>query len=221
MLDVSSPPKPLLRGVSHQVAFFVALAGAISLLFYAIHVRDSGMPDRPIWGVVTYGASLCGLFGTSALYHRVPWEPAAEAWMRRLDHSAIFALIAGTFTPLAVRLGAGAVSALSLIWGGAVLGMLQACFWKGAPRAVPAVLAVLLGWSMLPFLVALHPLVGSGSLALVGIGGVLYSAGAVVYARKRPDPSPHIFGYHEVFHALTIVAALCHYVAVVRVVGSA
>lgn len=215
------PLKPLLRGVSHQIAFFVALAGTVGLLIYAIHIRNSGVPDRPLWGVAVYGASLCGLFGTSALYHRIPWQPAAEAWMRRLDHSAIFALIAGTFTPLALRLGAGAVSALSLIWGGALLGMLQACFWKSAPRYLIALLAVALGWSMLPYLVQLHPLVGSGSLALVGVGGVLYSVGAVVYARKRPDPSPHIFGYHEVFHALTIVAALCHFVAVVRVVGSA
>lgn len=210
----TTPQKPLLRGVSHQVAFFIAVAGTAGLLLLATCARD-------LWGAAIYGGSLSVLFGTSALYHRIQWRPAARTWMRRLDHSAIFVLIAGTFTPLALRLDAGATLALSLIWGGALIGILQSLFWVGAPKAVVAVLAVALGWSMVPFLADLRALLGPVGISLVAAGGVLYSVGALVYARKRPDPVPGVFGYHEVFHALVIGAAICHFVAVALVLKSA
>ena len=209
-----SPQKPLLRGVSHQVAFFIAVVGTVGLLFLATGSRD-------LWGAGIYGASLSVLFGTSALYHRIHWRPAARAWMRRLDHSAIFVLIAGTFTPLALHLASGGTLALSLIWGGALIGILQSLFWVHAPKALVAILAVALGWSMIPFLADLRALLGPVGISLVTAGGVLYSAGALVYAKKRPDPAPRVFCYHEVFHAMVVGAAICHFIAVALVLGSA
>ena len=201
--------KPLLRGVSHQIAFFVALVGAVALLLLA---RDR----TALTGAAVYGASLATLFGVSALYHRRNWAPAPRTLMRKLDHSAIFVLIAGTFTPFCLSLGdRGGALGLSLVWGGALLGIAQSLFWVHAPKWVVAVACVALAWSMTPLLARAAD---AHELALLLAGGLLYSAGAVIYALKRPDPAPAVFGYHEVFHALVIAGSACHYAAVVPMV---
>ena len=201
--------KPLLRGVSHQIAFFVALAGAAALLLRA---RDA----LALTGAAIYGVSLATLFGVSALYHRRDWAPAPRTLMRKLDHSAIFVLIAGTFTPFCLSLGGrGRALGLLLVWGGAALGIAQSLFWVHAPKWVVAAACVGLAWSMTPLLARAAD--ARGLWLLLG-GGVLYSAGAAIYAARRPDPVPAVFGYHEVFHALVIAGSACHYAAVVPMV---
>ena len=197
--------KPLLRGVSHEIAAGVALAGLVALVLLA-----SGPRARV--GALVYGASLVALFSVSALYHRANWSPRAYLWMRRLDHSAIFLLIAGTFTPLCLLLGDPRAHAmLAVVWAGAGLGVLRALVWPRAPRMVATALYLLLGWAALPLVPAMYRALGAGSIALLAAGGLLYSVGAVIYATRRPDPFPRVFGYHEVFHALVIAAAGLHY----------
>ena len=201
--------KPLLRGVSHQIAFFVALAAAAFLL----RLAHDGLA---LLGAAIYGVSLSALFGVSALYHRRNWQPAPRTLMRKLDHSAIFLLIAGTFTPFCLALGPGLrAQGLALVWGGALLGIAQSLFWVHAPKWVVAAACVALAWSMTPLLARAADARG---LWLLLTGGVLYSAGAGIYAARRPDPVPAVFGYHEVFHALVIAGSACHYAAVVPLV---
>jgi hemolysin III len=201
-------PKPLLRGVSHQIAFFVALAGCGALSFLA-------QGHRAALAAGIYGASLATLFGVSALYHRRHWEPAQRQWMRRLDHSAIFLLIAGTFTPFCLKLQSGRAAALALVWGGCGLGILQSLFWVRAPKPLVAAAAVALSWGMTPILMRSA---GPQGLALLIAGGVLYSFGAAAYALKRPDPAPAVFGYHEIFHAFVIAGSACHFAAVLPII---
>ena len=204
--DVVAPrPKPLLRGVSHEIAAGVALAGLVALVLLA-------PGPRARMGALVYGVSLVALFSVSALYHRPTWSPRARLWMRRLDHSAIFLLIAGTFTPLCLLLGdARAHTMLAVVWVGAGLGVLRALVWPRAPRMVATALYLLLGWAAVPLVPAMYRALGPGSLALLAAGGLLYSVGAVIYATRRPDPFPRVFGYHEVFHALVIAAAGLHF----------
>jgi hemolysin III len=198
-------PKPLLRGVSHEIAAGVALAGLVALVLLA-------PGPRARVGALVYGLSLVALFSVSALYHRPTWSPRARLWMRRLDHSAIFLLIAGTFTPLCLLLGdARARAMLAVVWAGAGLGVLRALVWPKAPRVVATALYLLLGWAVVPLIPAMYRALGGVSLALLAAGGVLYSVGAVIYATRRPDPFPRVFGYHEVFHALVIAAAGLHF----------
>ena len=203
--------RPLLRGVLHQIAFYVALAGNAVLLF-----RARGADAFA--GALVYGTCLCVLLGTSALYHRKTWGPAAKERMRRLDHSAIFFLIAGTFTPMCLLLTDGRALALSLVWSVAVLGVLRAVFWRNAPKPLVAALCVAFGLSAIPLLGNVLHATGPVPLALVLTGGVFYIAGAAIYSLRRPDPVPHIFGYHEVFHALVVAASVCHYFAITAVV---
>jgi hemolysin III len=204
--------KPLLRGVSHQIAFFFALAAAGVLVSVA-------RGPRATWAAAVYGASLVALLGTSALYHRVQWRPRPREWMRRLDHSAIFVLIAGTFTPLCLLLpGRRAAIALALSWGGAALGVAQSLFWVKAPKPIVAGLCVVLGWSVFPLLGSIRATSGTLGLELLLAGGVLYSMGALAYALRRPNPVPGVFGYHEVFHALVVLASVCHFGTVQAVV---
>jgi hemolysin III len=205
-------PKPLLRGVSHEIAAGGALAAWIVLALAARSVRG-------LVAANVYGAALFALFAVSALYHRPTWAPPARALLRRLDHSAIFLLIAGTYTPLCLLLGdrRGTVL-LAVAWTGAVLGMLQSVLWVRAPKPLVAAIAVALGWVVLPIITRIRGAVGAGGVALLLAGGVVYSFGAVVYATRRPDPSPRVFGYHEVFHALVIVAAALHLAVVARAV---
>ena len=207
MADTHSPTRtrPLLRGVSHEIAAGVALAGLVALVLLAPGPRARA-------AALVYGFSLVALFSVSALYHRPAWSPRALLWMRRLDHSAIFLLIAGTFTPMCLLLGdAFARTMLAVVWAGAGLGILRALLWPRAPRGVATALYLLLGWAAVPLAPAMYRALGPGSMALLAAGGLLYSVGAVIYATRRPDPFPRVFGYHEVFHALVIAAAGLHY----------
>lgn len=200
--------KPRLRGVSHTYAAVVA-AGLGGLLMARVAAGDARR------AVLVYTLSLVTLFGVSAAYHRPTWSPVARQWMRRLDHAAIFVLIAGTYTALCLGLPPADASTLrTFVWVGALLGVLQSVLWVTAPKPLIAVLYVALGWSIAPYMKTVYASVGGAPLALVLVGGVAYSAGAVVYAKKRPDPVPAVFGYHEVFHALVIVAAALHFAAV-------
>ncbi len=211
-MNEPTPVKPRLRGVSHQIAAGVALVAGTLLVRAAPTeaARQSAM---------VYTACLTALFAISAAYHRPTWQPTARAWMRRLDHAGIFLFIAGTYTPLCLALAPHDGSTLrAVVWCGAIAGVVQSVLWVQAPKPLIAVLYVILGWSILPYVGRMYAAVGVMPLALVLGGGVVYSLGALVYAKKRPDPVPAVFGYHEVFHALVIVAAALHYAAVARVV---
>lgn len=201
--------KPRLRGVSHQYAFFVALAAGAALVVLA-----RGGEARVVAGV--YALSLSAMFGASALYHRIDWSPRPAAWLRRLDHSMIFVLVAGTYTPFAVLVLAPALgwTVLAVVWGGALVGIVISLLWIDAPRWLTALLYVALGWVSIVVMPQLWDRAGVLAVALLATGGLLYTAGAVVYARRRPDPAPRVFGYHEVFHVLVIAAAAVHFAAV-------
>ncbi|GAC1329261.1 MAG: hemolysin III family protein [Mycobacteriales bacterium] len=206
--DALEAVKPRLRGVLHEGAFFVSLVTGVVLVALA-------NPGRARVATAIYAASVTLLFGTSALYHRRTWSPRARSVMKRLDHSMIFVLIAGTYTPFALLVlhGRAVVAVLLVAWGGAALGIGLRMIWIGASRWLVIPLYIGLGWigaTIFPQL--LHS--GVLTLVLVLLGGLFYSLGAVVYAAKRPDPSPSTFGYHEVFHALTLAAFVVHYIAV-------
>ena len=204
-----TPVKPRLRGVLHQWAFFASLVTGATLVLLA-----SG--TRATVALAVYAAAVSGLFGASALYHRITWSPAARRWMRRLDHSMIFLLIAGTYTPFALLLMSGALATVVLVvvWAGALGGIVLKLVWIDAPKWLVAVVYVALGWVAVVALPQLVSSAGVAAVTLVIAGGLLYTAGAVIYALRRPDPVPAVFGYHEVFHALVIAAAALHYAAV-------
>ena len=202
--------KPKFRGVSHEWAFFLSLGLGISLLVLA----DT---PRKLLAVTIYTVSLCGLFCTSALYHRVNWKTSkARKLMKRLDHSMIFLLIAGTVTPFALLTMSGtwATAILIAVWAGAVIGVLIELLWTTSPKWVSAIIYVIVGWIGA---VAFPQIVGTAGIIaglLIATGGILYTIGAVVYATQRPDPNPTYFGYHEVFHLLVIAAAASHFAAI-------
>jgi hemolysin III len=202
--------KPRLRGVSHQWAFFVSLVSGAALVLAAPGGRST-------LAAAVYATSVAALFGASALYHRITWASAAtRRWMRRLDHSMIFVLIAGTYTPFALLVLEGRLATAILIgvWAGALAGVLFKLVWIDAPKWLVALTYVLLGWVAVVAFPELIRELGIVATALVGGGGVLYTAGALVYALRRPDPAPAVFGYHELFHALVIGAAALQYAAV-------
>ena len=201
--------KPRLRGVSHQWAFFVSVVLGALLVVFA--------PDGEARAATTiYALAVCGLFGVSALYHRHTWAPAARRWMRRLDHSMIFVLIAGTFTPFGMLVLEGplAVVVLCIVWGGALAGVIMKLVWIDAPKWLVATTYVALGWVVVAAMPQLGSRLGLVALALLIGGGTAYTAGAIIYALGRPNPAPKVFGYHEIFHALVIAAAGAHFVAV-------
>lgn len=202
--------KPRLRGVFHQWA----CAGAVPL---GLVLVVSAGTARARVALTVYSVSLVALFGVSALYHRVNWRSlSGRDWMRRLDHSMIFVLIAGSYTPFAVLVlhGPLAVAILLAVWAGALLGIALNLVWREAPVWLRAGLYVGLGWIAVAALPQLGAAVGVGGLALLGLGGVLYTLGAVVYAVRRPDPVPTVFGYHELFHILVIAAAALQYAVI-------
>ena len=202
--------KPRLRGVSHQWAFFVSLLTGGALVATA-------PGGRATVAAAIYAVSVAGLFGSSALYHRITWaSAAARRWMRRLDHSMIFVLIAGTYTPFALLAlkGTLATAILVAVWAGAGAGVIMKLVWIDAPKWVVALTYVLLGWVAVAAFPQLYDAVGLTGITMVAGGGLLYTAGAVVYAVRRPDPVPTVFGYHEVFHVLVIVAAALQYAVV-------
>jgi len=202
--------KPKFRGVSHEWAFFLSLGLGISLLVLA----DT---PRKLLAVGIYTISLCALFGTSALYHRVNWKTSrARMLMRRLDHSMIFLLIAGTVTPFALLTmeGTWATAILIAVWSAAALGVVVELVWTGSPKWVSALIYVAVGWIGA---LAFPAIIGGAGVAaglLVATGGLLYTVGAVVYATGRPNPSPTYFGYHEIFHVFVIGAAGTHFAAI-------
>lgn len=205
--------RPRLRGVSHQYAFFVSVAlGAVLVA--------SAPPGWATAACAVYAVAVCGLFGTSALYHRLTWTPRGRRRMRRLDHSMIFVLIAGTYTPVAVLALSGTMQVvmLSVAWGGALAGVVLKVVWVDAPKWLGAAIYVALGWVSLPALGQLSTAVGTLAVVGFGVGGVLYTAGAVIYALGKPNPWPGIFGFHEVFHALVIAAAALHYAVIALLV---
>jgi hemolysin III len=172
--------------------------------------------------VFVFAVSLANLFGTSALYHRVDWSPRARRRLRRLDHAAIFVLIAGGYTPLFALIPSseGGHGALAAIWVGATVGVVKSLVWPDAPKWMTALLCVVLGWTVVGQVVDRASAVGALSIGLLVASGLIYSFGAVVYALKRPDPLPRVFGYHEVFHALVVVASVClfgHVLTLLRV----
>ena len=205
----SQPVKPRLRGVSHEYAFFVSLACGVALILAA-----SGGKAR--LAATIYAVAVSALFGTSALYHRVTWRPSARRWMRRLDHSMIFVMIAGTYTPGALIALHGTLSKtiLIIVWAGALGGVIFKLVWIDAPKWLLASVYVLLGLVSGAIVGELPAAIGWLGMAGLALGGLLYVIGAVVYASGRPDPSPKVFGYHEVFHALVIVAAGLQYAVI-------
>jgi hemolysin III len=202
--------KPRLRGVSHEWAFFISIGLGAALVILA-------KTPKATLAVAIYAVSLSALLGTSALYHRVNWtRPDVRRWMRRLDHSMIFFLIAGTYTPFALLVlnGALASAILLVVWIGAIAGAVVEMIWIDHPKWVGALIYLALGWVAVAAFPALWSQMGVAGTLLVAAGGLLYTAGAVVYATQRPDPNPAIFGYHEVFHLFVIAAAAAQYAAV-------
>ncbi|MEC3952055.1 hemolysin III family protein [Nocardia sp. CDC153] len=204
--------KPRMRGWIHAWAVGVAAIAGIVLVSAATTVSATAA-----WSTLVYAITVCGVFGISATYHRVNWKTdRTRMWMKRADHSMIFLFIAGSYTPFAllgVRGAAGTVL-LSIVWAGALAGVALKMLWPTAPRWVGVPLYLLLGWAIVPVAGTLIGNVGWTPVILLLAGGIAYSVGGVLYASRWPDPWPEVFGHHEFFHAATVVAALCHYIAV-------
>jgi hemolysin III len=201
--------KPSWRGVLHGTAFFLAVPLGVVL---ALEVHTS--IGRA--AAIAFAASVAAMFGASALYHLVNWTEGRRRWMRRLDHAGIYGLIAGSYTPfgLLVLRGDWRVTVLAIVWSGAAVAVVLKLVWVDAPKWVSAAFAITLGWVGIAVFPQLVDRVGVAGSALVLAGGLAYTAGAIVYVRRRPDPAPEVFGYHEVFHAFTIVAVACQYSAI-------
>jgi hemolysin III len=203
--------RPRLRGWLHLFAFFTSIVAGATLIPLA-----AVLGARAGWSVTIYCVTICGLFGVSALYHRRRWSPRAWKLMKRLDHSMIFLFIAGTYTPFAMLAVDEPKSywLLSGVWIAAAGGVALKLIWPTAPRWLGVPIYIGLGWVAVFVLTDILRNSGVAALVLLAAGGLLYTIGGIAYAAKRPNPWPGTFGYHEVFHAMTIVAALCHYIAV-------
>jgi hemolysin III len=203
------PAKPRLRGVSHQYAFFISIGCGVGLILAASEGRARVAAS-------IYAAAVSALLGTSALYHRVTWRPQARRWMRRLDHSMIFVLIAGTYTPVALLALKGSLASTILIvlWAGALGGVIFKLAWIDAPKWLFAIVYVLLGLVTAAIFGELPAAIGWLGALGIALGGALYLTGAVIYASEKPNPWPKVFGYHEVFHAFVLAAAGLHYAVI-------
>jgi hemolysin III len=210
-----SPPsaaaaRPQLRGAFHGLGLVIALGVGIPFVLAA--------PDgKATFAAATFAGAVVAMLTASTLYHRVTWTTtAARLRMRRVDHAGIYILIAGTYTPVGLLVLEGTMQTvvLAAIWIGAGVATLVKCFWVGAPGWVSAVLALALGWTGVAAMPELWRTTGASCVVLLAAGGIAYSAGAVVYALRRPDLAPGVFGYHELFHVLTLVALACQYVAI-------
>jgi len=202
-------PKPRLRGVLHQAAFLVALVVGTLLVVSADGRRAS-------LAAAVFAGSVAAMLGTSALYHRITWSPRVRPWMRRLDHAGIYLLIAGSYTPVGLLTLSGTLRTvvLAVVWSGAALAIAVKFVWVDAPKWLSVVIAIVLGWIGVAAMPQVWTHAGPAAVVLLAAGGIAYTAGAIVYARRRPDPVPQVFGYHELFHALTLVAVSCQYVAI-------
>jgi hemolysin III len=187
----------------------------MSLVIGTLLIVGSEGPSRQVAASV-FAASVAACFGTSALYHRVSWSPSVRLWMRRLDHAGIYLLIAGTYTPVCLLAldGAWRATALSLVSLAAAAAIALKFAWVAAPKWLAAAMGIALGWVGIALLPQLATRLNPAAVVLLALGGVAYTVGAIVYARGRPDPVPSVFGYHELFHALTIVGVACQYVAI-------
>ena len=205
------PPavRPLLRGVLHEVGFWVAIVVGILVVVGSDGVRRSV-------AAAVFAGSAAAMLGASALYHRVTWSDRVRPWMRRLDHAGIFGLIAGTYTAVGLVSLHGTLRTvvLAVVWSGAAAATLLKLFWVRAPKSLAAVIGISLGWVGIVALPQMLRAVGIAPVVLIGAGGLAYTLGGIVYARRRPDPFPALFGYHELFHALTLVALALQYVAI-------
>lgn len=208
-MSIAPPVKPLLRGHFHQAMFFVSLGAASMLLLRTQNPRE-------FWSILIYSLGLLCMFGISAIYHRVQWDPESRAFWRKLDHAGIYVMIAGTFTPvsmLALSPGPGS-KLLIIIWIVAFLGVLQSIFFVGIPKIISTALYLIAGYLILPHLNELSENLSTVSMVLLLGGGVTYSLGALAYAFKWPTLNPRVFSYHEIFHLLVSIAALMHFVLV-------
>lgn len=201
--------KPRLRGWLHAVMTPLCFLAGLVLIVLTPTVGGR-------IAVAVYLISALMLFGNSAVYHRGTWQDTTHRLLRRFDHANIFVFIAGTYTPLAVQIlhGRSRVALLALIWSAAVLGVAFRVLWLSAPRWLYTALYLLMGWAAVGWLAQFWTEGGPLVVALIVLGGLVYSLGAVVYARKRPDPSPKWFGFHEIFHSATVLAAACHFAAI-------
>jgi len=200
--------RPRLRGVLHEAFFPAFLAAGIVLVALA------GSPRGRV-AMSSYGIGLAACLGVSAVYHRGRWTPRARALLGRIDHALIFALIAGTYTPVCLLVLSGplAYAVLGVVWGGGIIGGCLSVLWPTAPAWIEVTPYVALGWVMVIALPELLGGIGWGGASLFGVGGLLYTAGAIVYGLERPDPFPTVFGYHEVFHTLVVMGAAAQCVA--------
>ncbi|MDH6277239.1 hemolysin III [Aurantimicrobium minutum] len=203
--------KPTWRGWIHTGTFPLAIAAGVVLIVLA---------DGPAakWSSAVFMTTSLLLFGISALYHRFNWSPKTKVMLKRFDHANIFLLIAGTYTPLAVLAlpPSKGVLLLVLVWIGATLGILFRVFWVHAPRWLYVALYILLGWAAMMYVVDLFQ-ANVAMMVLVILGGLAYTAGAVIYGMKKPNPIPGVFGFHEIFHTLTVVAFMCHWTAILLI----
>ena len=201
--------KPRLRGVFHQLAFFAALPPGVALAVIA----EGG---RARFAAIAFAATVAAMFGASALYHRGNWSPRWRRWLRRLDHAGIYALIAGSYTPfgLLVLEGAWAVTVLAIVWSGALAAIFVRLVWVSAPKWLAAFFGLVLGWVGVVAFPQLLAKIGLAPSLLFLAGGILYTLGALVYVRRKPDPRPSVFGYHEVFHTLVILAVALQYTVI-------
>lgn len=204
--------KPRLRGWLHAYAATVSIASGATLVAVSAAMRGG----RAGGSTAIYAATVTLLFGTSALYHRLNWSPRGLAVMRRLDHSMIFVFIAGTYTPIAVlTLPHGtAIAVLVAVWIGAIFGVALQTAWPTAPRWLSVPCYIALGWVAVFVMPELLHNAGVAAMVLVMAGGIIYTIGGIVYGLKKPNPVPGVFGFHEVFHACTLLAAVCHYIAI-------
>jgi hemolysin III len=200
----------LLRGALHQGAFMVALVVGALLVAYA----DQNARTRVAAAV--FAGSVATMLGASALYHRITWSPRIRPWMRRVDHAGIYILIAGSYTPVGLLALHGTMQrvVLATVWTGAAVAIVFKFAWVAAPKWLAAAIGIALGWAGVAAMPQLVHTAGVTAVVLLAAGGLAYTAGAIVYALRRPNPSPRVFGYHELFHALTLVAVACQYVAI-------
>ncbi len=212
--STGKPAKPLLRGVSHEISCYLAAAAGVYLVKQA-------QSETAMWSAAIYSFCLFAMFTSSALYHRPTWSPEARRRMRRVDHSAIYLSIAGSATPFALLAteGESVTLMLAMIWAAALLGILKSLLWINSPKGLSAAIYVLMSFASVPFISQISAHVGRTNTAIVLGGAAVYILGAAVYAFKKPDPFPLIFGYHEIFHAMVILGAVCHYWVIFQLIN--
>ena len=210
---IAAVARPLLRGWLHLVCFFLAIPAGVLVIALGDSVRARV-------GAAVYAAGLVALFGVSGLYHRRPWSPTWRRRMQRLDHGTIFVMIAGSYTPICLLVLDGWVAAATLVavWTGAALGAVLAWCDGRRTTTLRSVLYIVLGWLALAATPQLVRHLSPAELILIAVGGVLFTVGAIFLPTHWPDPIPHVFGYHEVWHTLVVAAAVCHLVAIASVV---